>query len=95
VADSQADHDAGYGGLAPWWAWGYIMLGCNWYGARRHWRRPPGPGDWRRRFRSRRYGDSVPLSPGEQKYPFATGAWYSLAVAAAALALFGVDPRIV
>lgn len=70
--------------IGPVWL---VMLGGQWYRARRHWRRPPGPSDWRPR--ARRAGR--PRSAAELDYPYTTGAWYSIGMAAASLALFGIN----
>lgn len=68
-----------FGVVCPLWL---VVLGGQWYRARRHWRWPPG-------VRALRSGS--PRSAAEAARPYATGAWYSMAMAAAALAVFGVD----
>ncbi|MEY9855551.1 hypothetical protein ABH935_001155 [Catenulispora sp. GAS73] len=70
--------------LGPVWL---VVLGGQWFRARRDFRRPPGPSDWRRR--ARRAGR--PRSAAELDRPYATGAWYSLGMAAASLALLGIN----
>lgn len=75
------------GVICPIWL---VTLGAQWYRARRHWRWPPGPSDWR--ARARRAGR--PRSAAELARPYATGAWYSMAVAAASLAVLGANRAV-
>ena len=67
-----------------------IMLGGQWYRARRLWRRPPGPSDWRPWQRA----SSRVRSAAELNRPYATGAWYSIGMAAAALAMLGINRAV-
>lgn len=70
--------------ICPLWL---VVLGGQWYRARRHWRWPPGPSDWR--ARARRNGR--PRTAAEVEHPDETGAWYSLAAAAVSLVVLGVN----
>lgn len=64
-----------------------VVLGGQWYRARRHWRRPPGPSDWQPRAR----GSDRRRSAAELNRPYATGAWYSIGMAAVSLAILGIN----
>jgi hypothetical protein len=70
--------------VCPVWL---VVLSGQWYRARRLWRWPPGPSDWR--GLSRRSGRT--RSAAELARPDATGAWYSLVVAAVSLAVLGLN----
>ncbi|NUR63476.1 MAG: hypothetical protein HOV87_33170 [Catenulispora sp.] len=86
-SDQQLDYRAWsnfpIGLFGPFWL---VMLGGQWYSARRHWRRPPGPSDWRPWAR----GSARQRSAAELNYPYATGAWYSIGMAAASLTILGI-----